>query len=738
MKLKKLLAAVICIILSLCMFAGGCALSGGSGDKGGNDNKKPPVEQPDDEDEGVYTITFDAGEHGTLTQTTLTTDLGTLYSLPVPVAEEGYTFVGWYTAETGGERVVAGYEFTDDTTLYARYKAPITVPDPEPETPKPVEYTVTFNAGKLGTLSGAKTQKTVNGKIAVLPTPTVGKNCTFLGWYTKEEGGDRVTTANVYVKNTTLYAHYKQTAEGADTSKFLTTDGRDVKTSDGETVYLRGVNAGGLFVTEEWMTGVKGKDYKTITKTFIERFGEEKTKELWAEYRANWWTDKDFENCVDMGMNVIRVPFTYMNVDFGAISNYDNAGNYDFAALDAFVTKAASYGLYTILDLHGAYGSQNGQDHSGEEISVGKDENPLDYVDFYSNERMKTLTVNLWDALSEHYKDNPAVAGYDILNEPGEKAMTINETHWAVYDNIYDTIRANGDNHIILFESCWEWWNLPEPAQYGWENCMYSFHHYAENDGTVLSVQDFMNNWRGKLSGIEDAYNSRNYNVPLQMGEFTAYDFAEKWEQTLALLKEHNWHYTSWTYKTCMQSGWGIYNVSGSDKADPSKDSYNDIINKFKKLNTANATRYTFGNGKMLSSLFKYSLKGETDPVIAINKIGLTQDNGKAYALFSGTCTVNERDELLSYVIDGEINSRKKLTLEIVSYDENSGAFVLRADLSVFNQNGRYYMHAGFDNAPANMSRDAVQIDETNPSVSVGGKTYSLGEEWGTRQIIVS
>ena len=153
---------------------------------------------------------------------------------------------------------------------------------------------------------------------------------------------------------------------------YLTAEGELVKDCGGNTVFLRGVNAGGLFVTEHWMTGFSygtkpNNDYKSLTKIFIDRFGAEKTKELWKEYRANWWTDTDFENCVNMGMNVIRLPFTYMNVDFNAITSYDNAGkNYDFSALDAFIERAAEYGLYTILDLHGAYGSQSGQDHSGE------------------------------------------------------------------------------------------------------------------------------------------------------------------------------------------------------------------------------------------------------------------------------------------------------------------------------------------------------------------------------------
>lgn len=514
-----------------------------------------------------------------------------------------------------------------------------------------------------------------------------------------------------------------------DGNDFLKTDGKAVKNQNGETLYLRGVNAGGLFVTEHWMTGFEGgktdsDDYKSLTKNFIERFGAAKTQELWAEYRANWWTDVDFQNCVDMGMSVIRLPFTYMNVDFAAVTDYENAGKeYDFSALDEFVTKAAEYGLYTILDLHGAYGSQNGQDHSGESFETKEE------VDFYSNEKKQTLTMNLWRALSLHYKDNPAVAGYDILNEPGEKGGLINETHWNVFDKIYDVIRATGDEHIVIFESCWDGWNLPQPTQYGWENCIYSFHHYIDD---TLSDEAHIVNWQNKFTEIEN----RRFDLPLQMGEFTAYNSTEKWDRTLGLLNDRDWHWTSWTYKVWGSMSWGIFNVNGS-KVDPVNDSYNDILQKFKNLKTEAAVKYTFSDsGESLFNILKEHLTDWKAPSVSVNKIGLKQENGKAYAIFSGTCEVNSVEELKTYVIDGEVSGRVKFTLEVVTYDRATGEFVLKAEIGNLSA-GKYYLHAGFDSTPPNLPAESAKIDESMSTVTVGNKKYSLGEAYGCRQIIV-
>ncbi len=62
--------------------------------------------------------------------------------------------------------------------------------------------------------------------------------------------------------------------------------------------------------------------------------------------------------------------------------------------------------------MHGAFGSQNGKDHSGDTS------NP-DVGNFFGNEENITKTIKLWEAIAKRYKDNAWVAGYDLLNEPG-------------------------------------------------------------------------------------------------------------------------------------------------------------------------------------------------------------------------------------------------------------------------------------------------------------------------------
>lgn len=355
---------------------------------------------------------------------------------------------------------------------------------------------------------------------------------------------------------------------------YLKVEGALVKNQLGDEIILKGTNAGGYLVIEQWMCSIAGQnsylDHKKTTNTFYERFGKEKTLELWDTYRDNFWTDYDFQNCIDMGMNVIRLPFSYMNVDSDYMNIYDNGFRYNFEVLDDFVEKAGEYGIYVILDLHGAYGSQNGQDHSGETMEY-------DDVDFYKNVENQVKTINLWSALTEHYKDNPIIAAFDLLNEPGEKAVSTEKRHWDFYDKLNDVVREIDEDRILIFESCWDGANLPHPGTYGWENCMYSFHNYS---GQFNDTNANLNSYKNKIKGVEDM----NFGVPFYMGEFNCYGLKDSWTTTLELLNLEKWHWTTWTYKlnrtnSSSYPGWGIY-YSKAQPVVPEVDSFETIKEK--------------------------------------------------------------------------------------------------------------------------------------------------------------
>ena len=367
-------------------------------------------------------------------------------------------------------------------------------------------------------------------------------------------------------------AYETKAASGFTQNDFLKCDGASIRNNygKGNNIYLRGTNAGGWLVQEGWMNATNMRDQKTLMSNLESRFGTEKMYQLLDVYESNYWTITDFDNCKNMGMSVIRLPFTYMNLYRYDASKRDWVlRNNAFQRLDWFVNECSSRGIYVILDLHGAFGSQNGQDHSGEVI-----ENVSD-VTFFSNEYNKNKTLELWRAVASHYAGNPAVAGYDTLNEPGEKAGSTNAKHWTFYNQMYNAIRSVDADHIIIMESCWGTGNLPNPKSYGWENVMYEYHHYT---------WDYINDLNGQKNSCDNMIknvNNANYGVPTYIGEFTCFGLEDAWNYVMDKFNNVGWHYTSWSYKSTNSGSWGIYNERTTAKVNPTSDSENSIREKW-------------------------------------------------------------------------------------------------------------------------------------------------------------
>ena len=398
---------------------------------------------------------------------------------------------------------------------------------------------------------------------------------------------------------------YVYDLNGVFTDKdYLKVSGDKLVNANEEEIVLRGINVGGLLVTESWMCAPRMKngrtDHLTLTNTLVKRFGKEKTLKIWDYYRSNFWGDQDLENCKYMNMNVVRLPFSYMSLDpeFNNVSKKEGQ-EFNFDILDNFVEGCARNGLYVILDMHGAYGSHNGQDHSGEIISNAED------VDFFSNEEKQNKTVHLWEEIAKHYKDVPSIAAYDLLNEPGEKAASTTERHWLFYDKLYEAIRKIDQNRPLIMESCWDGGDLPNPATYQWNDVIYSFHNYSNQSDETANLNSYQN----KITGVyAQPYHGH---VPLYMGEFNCYGNIESWKSTLSLLNEEKWHWTSWTYKLNLQEegkypGWGIY-YSYENYIYFDEDSYDEIMNKIYNLDTTSlgVKKMTFANSSTLERLMK-------------------------------------------------------------------------------------------------------------------------------------
>lgn len=402
-------------------------------------------------------------------------------------------------------------------------------------------------------------------------------------------------------------------------SKFLKTDGKVIRNNygAGEIVQLKGTNAGGWLVMEEWQCPTTAPDQKTMLETFTERFGAEKAWELINIYQDNWFTAEDFKVLKEEGVNVIRLPITYFEMAELDGSLKETA----FDRLDWFIEEAAKQGIYTLIDMHGAFGSQNGKDHSGDITYPDKG-------DFFGNEENIQKTIKLWQAIAARYNGNEWVAGYDLLNEPGGALGT---EQFEVYDRLYDAIRAIDQDHIIQIQAIWEPTHLPNPDLYGWQNVVYQYHFYGWEDINNLAYQKaFIDS---KVKYVEET----NYNVPLFVGEFTFFTNTDSWDYGLSVFDEQGWSYTSWTYKVAgANSSWGMYTMPKTDSTNVniSEDSFETIKTKWSNFD------FTRNNNvsDVLSKHFKTVIVDETAPVInghdASIKVGMDLPVEKIISLF--------------------------------------------------------------------------------------------------------
>ena len=110
--------------------------------------------------------------------------------------------------------------------------------------------------------------------------------------------------------------------------------------------------------------------------------------------------------------------------------------------------------------------------------------------------------MDIWQAIAAHFRGQPGVAMYDLLNEP--TGAPSQAALWGMYDRLYQAVRAVDPDHAISMEGTWGSWNwdtLPNPAAFGWTNVVYQMHEYAWAStgdpagvmaGTDRQVSDFL------------------------------------------------------------------------------------------------------------------------------------------------------------------------------------------------------------------------------------------------------
>ena len=152
-----------------------------------------------------YTVTIADDGNGTATATPAAAEEGMEVTLSAE-PKTGYHFKEWQVVS--GSVTIVNNKFimpSGEVKIRAIFE--------EDAASTPGEFTISFD-GNGGTPS-AGSMTTTDQKLASLPDASRSGSYTFDGWYTEKNGGTEITTATVFVVDTTVYAHWTYIGGGS-------------------------------------------------------------------------------------------------------------------------------------------------------------------------------------------------------------------------------------------------------------------------------------------------------------------------------------------------------------------------------------------------------------------------------------------------------------------------------------------------------------------------------------------
>ncbi|KAJ1724174.1 hypothetical protein LPJ61_005763, partial [Coemansia biformis] len=227
---------------------------------------------------------------------------------------------------------------------------------------------------------------------------------------------------------------------------------------------IRGVNLGGLFVLEPWITPSLFKQWEGSNRPVVDEWSYCSTLgkvECLARLTAHWgaWvTESDIKQLAEFGLNHIRIPVGYWAFTVKDGEPYVQ-GQIPF--LEKVLGWIGKHGLNAVIDLHGVPGSQNGFDNSGKYGDIG-------WQRAQENIERSLVAVEGIARLAQKFSD--VVDAVELVNEPASWGLSMDRV-LDFYKSAYTRLRNLAPSTIMVIHdaflspSQWPMFNVP-----GWEN----------------------------------------------------------------------------------------------------------------------------------------------------------------------------------------------------------------------------------------------------------------------------
>jgi endoglucanase len=324
----------------------------------------------------------------------------------------------------------------------------------------------------------------------------------------------------------------------------LHVSGDQIVNEKGDTIYLRGFGLGGMLHMENFIDGYPANE-EAMREGLRNVLGEKKYNLYFDSFLKNYFTEPDAAYIHSLGLNLVRIPINYHlfedDMNPGVIKEEA------FAYLDSVIEICARHQVYTIIDLHALPGSQNQHWHS---------DNPTHVASFWIHKDFQDRALHLWEVIAERYKNQPWVAGYDLINEPADPTR---EKLFLYYKRLRDAIRKIDPDHILFLEGdryATEFDKFTET----WDNVVYTNHDYAMPG--FISGGDYPGITRDKYydkDTLEKDFLKKSefmfsHHVPLWVGEFGPVYTGDtaKDEMRYQVLKDQLAYYNKYKVSWCI------------------------------------------------------------------------------------------------------------------------------------------------------------------------------------------
>jgi glucan 1,3-beta-glucosidase len=234
--------------------------------------------------------------------------------------------------------------------------------------------------------------------------------------------------------------------------------------------------------------------------TLGQQLGKNAALSILQKHWDSFVTWDDFNKIKQSGFNVVRLPVGYWAYDTFGSPYVQGAAVY----VDAAIDWARSLGLRVIIDLHGAPGSQNGFDNSGQRI---------DHPQWQKGDTVQQ-TLQVLKTISQKYAQTQfqdVVIGIELLNEP---ALYLNndlssDVTKQFYRDGFGQVREVSDTPVVLhdgFKNPNEWNGFLTPSDNNAQNVAVDHHEYQVFDSGMLHMSPL--DHQRLVCGRGNVYNS--------------------------------------------------------------------------------------------------------------------------------------------------------------------------------------------------------------------------------------